>query len=59
MVKREKVTDAQGRRWVSGSLSAEEYFAAARRSAHEQARRTVAARLAGAARPTRSAAAER
>lgn len=46
MVKREKVTDARGRRWISGSLDSDEYFAEARRNAHEQARRTVAARLA-------------
>lgn len=46
MVKRDKVVDARGRRWVSGKLDAEEYFEQARRTALEQARRTVAVRLA-------------
>lgn len=59
MVKREKVTDARGRRWVSGSLDSDEYFAEARRNAREQARRTVAARLARAGRLPRQALAGR
>lgn len=46
MVKRDKVVDPRGRRWVSGKLDAEEYFEQARRAAREQARRAVAARLA-------------
>jgi hypothetical protein len=47
MVRRDKVVDAKGRSWVSGKLGSEEYFAEARRIARDQARRTVAARLAG------------
>ena len=46
MVRREKVTNARGRRWMSGSLPTEEYFAEARTQARERARRSVAARLA-------------
>lgn len=53
MVKRQKVVDDRGRRWVSGSLDSDEYFAQARREARDQARRTVAARLAAAARSPR------
>ena len=49
MVKRQKVVDDRGRRWVSGALDSEEYFAQARREARAQARRTVASRLAAAA----------
>lgn len=45
MVKRDKVVDARGRSWISGKLGSEEYFTEAARSAREQARRTVAARL--------------
>lgn len=48
MVKRDKVVDPRGRRWVSGKLDAEEYFEQARRAAREQARRTIAVRLAAA-----------
>ena len=50
MVRREKVFSLRGRRWVSGALPAEEYFAQAR----EQARRTVADRLARGDRPARA-----
>ncbi len=58
MVQRDKVTDARGRKWVSGSLPADEYFAEARRTARERARQTVADRLARAAQtPSRVAAA--
>jgi hypothetical protein len=46
MVKRQKVVDDRGRRWVSGALDPEEYFAQARREARVRARRTVAMRLA-------------
>jgi hypothetical protein len=59
MVRRQKVTDALGRRWVTGSLDSDEYFAQARRHAREQARHTVAARLARAARPARHLFADR
>lgn len=52
-VQRERVTSLRGRRWVSGTLPAEEYFAEARVKAREQARRTVAARLARADRPAK------
>ncbi|HET8616298.1 MAG TPA: hypothetical protein VFL94_12295 [Actinomycetales bacterium] len=53
MVKRQKVVDDRGRKWVSGALDSEEYFAEARREARDQARRTVAARLAAGTRPQR------
>jgi hypothetical protein len=53
MVKRQKVVDDRGRRWVSGALDSEEYFEQARREARAQARRTVASRLAAAARTPR------
>ncbi|MEP6462432.1 MAG: hypothetical protein ABJC62_03225 [Frankiaceae bacterium] len=53
MVQREKVTSQRGRRWVSGTLPADEYFAEARAKAKESARRTVAARLARADRPAK------
>ena len=53
MVKRQKVVDDLGRRWVSGALDSEEYFEQARREARARAMRTVAARLAAAARPPR------
>jgi hypothetical protein len=53
MVKRQKVADDRGRRWVSGALDSEEYFEQARLEARAQARRTVAARLAAAARAPR------
>lgn len=52
MVKREKVADARGRSWVSGSLDAQTYFDEARRAAREQARSSVAARLARATKPS-------
>lgn len=51
MVQREKVTSLRGRGWVSGTLPSEEYFAEARIKAEQQARRTVAARLARSGRP--------
>jgi hypothetical protein len=49
MVKRQKVVDDRGRRWISGVLDSEEYFEEARREARAQARRAVATRLAAAA----------
>lgn len=45
MVKREKVTDPEGRRWISGLLDSRTYFEQVRRTEQERARRTVAARL--------------
>jgi hypothetical protein len=45
MVHREKVTDAKGRQWVTGSLDSETYFAEVRRRARAQAERVIAARL--------------
>lgn len=57
MVQRDKVADARGRRWVSGKLPADEYFAEARRTAREQARRSVAVRLARLSHPAGHAAA--
>jgi hypothetical protein len=42
---REKVADARGRSWVSGSLDPDTYFAEVRRTARAQAREIVAARL--------------
>ena len=54
MVRREKVISLRGRRWVSGALPAEEYFAQAREQAREQARRTVADRVARGDRPARA-----
>lgn len=59
MVKREKVADDRGRRWVSGSLDSDTYFAEVRRRAREQARRSVAARLTAASRPREQALAAR
>jgi len=55
VVQREKVTSVRGRRWVSGSLPTEEYFAQARTEARARAQRSVAARLARADRPDRPA----
>jgi hypothetical protein len=55
MVIRQKVVDDRGRRWVSGALDSEEYFAQARREARARARRTVAMRLAAARTPRRLA----
>jgi hypothetical protein len=52
-MQREKVASQRGRRWVSGTLPAEEYFAEARVKAREQARREVAARLARSERSTK------
>lgn len=46
MVTRGKVAEERGRLWVTGALSADEYFTQARRSARERARRSVSARLA-------------
>ena len=51
MVQRGKVTDERGRLWVSGALSAEEYFVEARRSARRRAQQAVSERLARGARP--------
>ena len=45
VVKRDKVVDERGRGWVSGLIRPDEYFAEAARTAREQARRTVQARL--------------
>lgn len=45
MVQREKVTDAVGRQWVTGTLDADVYFAEVRRRARAQAERLLAARL--------------
>lgn len=45
MVQREKVTDARGRQWVTGSLDADVYFSEVRRRAREQAERLLAVRL--------------
>lgn len=45
MVRREKVEDPRGRQWLTGGLSSDEYFDAARRSAREQAKHAIAARL--------------
>ena len=45
MVRREKVTDAVGRQWVTGSLDADVYFDEVRRRARAQAERILAARL--------------
>lgn len=56
MVKRDKVVDDRGRRWVSGALDSEEYFTQARAQAREAARRSVAARLLAATRTPRRAA---
>ena len=53
MVKRDKVVDPRGRRWVSGKLDAEEYFEHARRSARAQARRAVDLRIAALSSPRR------
>ena len=46
---REKVTDVQGRRWVSGDLDTDAYFADVERRARAEAARSVARRLATAA----------
>jgi hypothetical protein len=51
MVKREKVQDARGRKWVSGALDSDTYFAEVRRDARERARGEVAARLAMVTKP--------
>jgi hypothetical protein len=53
VVKREKVIDAEGRRWVTGLLDSDTYFAEVRRQAREQARVSVAARLARRLNPPR------
>lgn len=49
MVKRQKVTDEQGRRWITGVLDPDTYFADVDRQARRTAERTVAARLSRAA----------
>ena len=59
MVKREKVIDAEGRRWVSGLVDSDTYFAEVRRQARVQARRSVAARLARQLKPARPLAGSR
>jgi hypothetical protein len=46
VVKRDKVVDERGRSWLSGRIGSDEYFAEVVRSAREQARRTVEARIA-------------
>lgn len=53
MVQREKVTDARGRRWVSGALDPDTYFTEVRRTARAQAQRFVSARLRDGRRPRR------
>ncbi len=45
MVHREKVTDAVGRQWVTGSLDSDVYFTEVRRRAREEAKRLIAVRL--------------
>lgn len=45
MVQREKVTDALGRQWVTGSLDSDVYFTEVRRRARAQAERLLAVRL--------------
>lgn len=59
MVKREKVIDAQGRRWVTGLLDSDTYFAEVRRQARAAAKATVATRLARRANPPRHSLASR
>ena len=46
VVKREKVAAEQGREWVDGRLDPDTYFAEVQRTARDQARRTIATRLA-------------
>ena len=46
MVKREQVTDAQGRRWVQGDLDPDTYFTQARERARTMAQQSIAKRLA-------------
>jgi hypothetical protein len=45
VVQREKVTDALGRQWVTGSLDSDVYFTEVRRRARAQAERLLALRL--------------
>jgi hypothetical protein len=45
MVQREKVTDALGRQWVTGSLDSDVYFTEVRRRSREQAEQLLANRL--------------
>ena len=45
VVHREKVTDAVGRQWVTGSLDSDVYFTEVRRRAREQAEKLLAVRL--------------
>ncbi|RKS68027.1 hypothetical protein CLV35_3934 [Motilibacter peucedani] len=45
VVRREQVTDDQGRRWVEGELDADTYFRQARTRARQMARQSVAKRL--------------
>jgi hypothetical protein len=45
VVKRDKVVDERGRSWLRGRIGADEYFAEVVRSAREQARRSVEARI--------------
>ncbi len=46
MVKREKVTDERGRRWVTGVLDSDTWFASVEREARRAAQRSLADRLA-------------
>lgn len=46
MVKRERVTDAQGQQWVHGDLDADTYFTQAREKARQMAQQSIAKRLA-------------
>lgn len=46
MVKREKVTDERGRRWVAGTLDADTWFSSVEREARRSAEHFLAARLA-------------
>lgn len=45
VVRREQVTDVQGRRWVEGELDPDTYFLQARTRARQMARQSVAKRL--------------
>jgi hypothetical protein len=45
MIKRERVAEELGRRWLQGDLSAGDYFRIVRREAREQAEEIVDGRL--------------
>jgi hypothetical protein len=45
MIKRERVAEERGRRWLRGDLPAVDYFRVARREAREQAQEIVVGRL--------------